>query len=80
MKRLRINFCDDFDYATSARESTMEFADGEITAKEWIDTICEKPSKIKAKRLIREIGVKQARTRLRRIITNYYGGREWSDR
>jgi len=65
-----------FDYATSAREMTWEFIDGEISSKEWLKGLYHPPAKKFAKALIRDSGgVKKTRIRLKRMFKKLYG---WS--
>ncbi len=48
-----------FNYATSIRESTLEFCDKEISHKEWIHVAYEKQTKNLIKDMIKNLGVKK---------------------
>lgn len=66
-----------FDYATSAREETMDFAIGNISATYWIKMLYDKKANNFALKMIRESGVKGARIRLRRKYNQIYGKQCW---
>jgi hypothetical protein len=63
-----------FDYATSARESTCEWASKEISTKEWVNTLYDPPAKKLVKRLLKAYGVKGTRTKVRAMLTRFNGG------
>ena len=68
---------DMFDYATSAREETMDFAEGNTTGKYWLEMLYDKEANKFARKMIRENGVKGTRTRLRRKYSQMYGKSCW---
>lgn len=61
-----------FDYATSIRESTLEFCDKEISAQEWVRIAYEKPTKKLIKDMLKNLGVEGTRTKMRRLIGRHY--------
>lgn len=59
-----------FNRNTSTREQTCEFADGDISGKEWINVMWPIPSKHAARGLIKMFGVEGARRRAKRWTKN----------
>ena len=68
-----VNLYESFDMNTSDREDTMEFAEGFISRKEWIEGRWDKEVKKTAKLMIAKLGVKKARQRLCRWFNRDYG-------
>jgi len=61
-----------FCYATSIRESTLEFCAKEISAKEWLKIAYEKETKKVIRNMISCFGVDGTRTKMRRLIGRHY--------
>ena len=68
---------DMFDYATSAREETMDFAEGHTTGKHWLEMLYHNPANKFARKLIRIYGVKGTRSKLKRKYNQMYGKNCW---
>ena len=66
-----------FDYATSAREETMAFVEGETSSAYWLKMLYDPKANKFARKLLRENGVKGTRSRLRRMYNKMNGKNCW---
>lgn len=71
MKFTEDKFDELFNYATSARESTLEFCANEISGKEWLNILYNKDTKKIVKQMFSKFGVAGTRTKMRRLVGKF---------
>jgi hypothetical protein len=63
-----------FEYATSARETTAEWAEDRITTKKWLQGLYWKPARNFVKNCFKRYGgIRKTKTQIRAALSRVYG-------
>lgn len=65
-----------FEASTTIKEVTMEFASGELNKTQWIEMLYGN-SKDFAKKFLMQVGEKNARKEIGKVLTEMWGHNEW---